>query len=359
MGIAGFGKTEIRYDMFDIVQNANEAKRMAKCERIYHRGQEMAWDGKEILQMLKEKHGGIHVDPEKTKALERVFAIIMWGELAAWKISAQLADQLVPLEAKMAATSQAHDEARHFYVMHDYLTEIGYIPERLDRAPQALLDLVLDTNNLSYKILGMQLMIETIALTIFQTVRELDVEPVLSELMMYYERDEARHVGLGMQYLPSLMANMSRREVSAMITFQVRLLTWALWELKLLEKDFITLGIDPRVILDRGRKKQLGALHEAFDALGVGWEADRNYAAATLKAVTEVMFPTEETKRRPFKQFSEAWNAFWTDDERHNADELAVHHSHRIRTARGVEAAPEPPEPRESSPRESSERLIA
>ena len=250
MGIAGFGKTDIRYDMFDIVRNAKEAKRFAKCERIYHRGQQMAWDGKEILPMLLEAHGGIQIADDKKKALERVFAIIMWGELAAWKISAQLADRLVPLEAKMAATSQAHDEARHFYVMHDYLSELGYVPERLDRAPQALLDLVLDTNNLAYKILGMQLMIETIALTIFQTVRELEVEPVISELMKYYERDEARHVGLGMQYLPSLMLDMNKREVSAMITFQVRLLTWAMWELKLLEPDFITLGIDPRMIIE-------------------------------------------------------------------------------------------------------------
>ena len=333
MGFAGYGKTELRYDMFDIVANANEAKRLAKCERIYHRGQQMAWDGKDILAMLLDKHKGIQIDEEKREALKQVFAIIMWGELAAWKISAQLADELVPLEAKMAATSQAFDEARHFYVMHDYLTELGYVPERMDRAPQALLDLVLDTDNIAYKILGMQLMIETIALTIFQTVREIDVEPVLTELMRYYERDEARHVGLGMQYLPSLMSRMSKREVSSLITFQVRLLVWALWELKVLEKDFITLGIDPRKILDRGRKKQLAALHEAFQALGVEWQEDRNYAAATLKAITEFMFPTDETEGRPFKQFNAAWNAFWNKEDLHSAIEFDVHKIHAIKTA--------------------------
>ncbi|MCA9620817.1 MAG: ferritin-like domain-containing protein, partial [Myxococcales bacterium] len=200
MRIAGFGKTEIRYDMFDIVRNAEEARRLSKCERIYHRGQTLAWDGKDILGSLLAEHGAPQIEPDKKEALKRVFAIILWGELAAWKISAQLADRLVPLEAKMAATSQAHDEARHFYVMHDYLKLLDYVPERMDRAPQALLDLVLNTDNLAYKILGMQLMIETIALTIFQTVRELEVEPIITELMKYYEKDEARHVGLGMQY---------------------------------------------------------------------------------------------------------------------------------------------------------------
>jgi hypothetical protein len=336
VGIAGYGKTEIRYDMFDIVQSASEAKRFAKCERIYHRGQQMAWDGKDVLPMLLEKHGGIHLTPEKRKAVERIFAIIMWGELAAWKISAQLADELAPLEAKMAATSQAHDEARHFYVMHDYLTELGYVPERMDRAPQALLDLVLDSTNMAHKILGMQLMIETIALTIFQTVRELEVEPVITELMKYYERDEARHVGLGMQYLPSLISRMNKREVSTMITFQVRLLVWALWELKLLEQDFITLGMAPRLILERGRKKQLAALHEAFNALGVDWRDDRNYAAATLKAATEFMFPTDETRPSKYKQFEAAWSAFWNKEDLHNDTEFDVHRKHRIKTVHGT-----------------------
>ncbi len=335
MGFAGFGKTQLRYDMFDLVRDAKEAKRFAKCERIYHRSQTMAWDGKEILPMLIEKHGAITVDDEKKEALKQVFAIILWGELAAWKISAQLADALVPLEAKMAATSQAFDEARHFYVMHDYLGHLDYMPERLGRAPQALLDLVLDTNKLAYKLLGMQLMIETIALTVFQSVRESEVEPVLCELMTYFERDEARHVGLGMQYLPSFIQGMSKLEISAMITFQVRVLAWALWELKVLEKDFAIIGIDPRKVLERGRKKQLAALHEAFAALGVEFEQDRNYAAATLQAVAEVMFPTDETRDSMRKRFQAAWRQFWDRDDKHTAREFAVHEAHAIKTARG------------------------
>ncbi|MSP24073.1 MAG: ferritin-like domain-containing protein [Myxococcales bacterium] len=337
MGIAGFGKTELRYDMFDFVRNAAEAKRLVKCEGIYHRGQELAWDGKDILAMLIEKHGGIHVAPEKKEALKRVFAIILWGELAAWKVSAQLADGLVPLEAKMAATGQAFDEARHFYVMHDYLLHLGYVPERLDRAPQALLDLVLDTDNLAYKLLGMQLMIETLALTVFQTVRETEVEPVLCELMRYYERDEARHVGLGMQYLPSLIQRMSKREVHQLITFQVRLLAWALWELKVLAPDFAILGIDPREVIDRGRKKQLAALYEAFNALGWAWQADRNYPAAVLKSIVEFTFPTDASRKDKRRMFANAWEVFWNKDEIHTATEFAVHDGHRIRTARGVE----------------------
>jgi hypothetical protein len=83
MGIAGYGQTQIPYEMFDLEVNAKEARRLAKCERIYHRGQEMAWDGKDVLPMLIEKHGCVHVADDKKEALKRVFAIILWGELAA------------------------------------------------------------------------------------------------------------------------------------------------------------------------------------------------------------------------------------------------------------------------------------
>ncbi len=341
MGFAGFGKTQLRYDMFDLEANAEEARRLNKCQNIYHKGQDLAWDGRAVLKELIAEHGPIRIDDDKREALKRIFSIIMWGELAAWKISAQLADRLVPLEAKMAATSQAFDEARHFYVMHDYLRELGYTPDRLERAPQALLDLVLDTDNLAYKLLGMQLMIETLALTIFQTVRELRVEPVLAELMKYFERDEARHVGLGMQYLPNLMRGMNRRQIGALLTFQAKLLAYALWENKLLERDFAVLGIDPRQTIDRARQKQVVALAEAFDALGMPFDEQRNVAVSSLMAAVELLFPTETT--RPTRaRLRAALVALRGMPAATEPDPLAVHRAHEIKTARGVVAGADP-----------------
>jgi len=348
MGFAGFGKTELRYDMFDVHRDAEEAKRFAKCERIYHLGQDLAWDGKEILPMLIKQHGGVHMAPEHKEALKRIFAIIMWGELAAWKISAQLADRLVPLEAKMAATSQAMDEARHFYVMYDYLKELGYLPERMDRAPQALLDLVLDTDNLAHKIVGMQLMVETIALSIFQSVRESGVEPVLCELLKYYERDEARHVGLGMQYLPDLIKDMGPAEVLNLSVFQVRLLTYGLWETKLLEKDLETLGLNPRALLDRTRRKQMAAMQQAFEAVGMAFNRDDNFVSRSLGATIEYFFPFDKQTpasvraKAAWKMLREGMNQRFTEEE------FAEHDKHVIKTARGKWIGPQsktvPPE---------------
>jgi hypothetical protein len=337
MGILGFGKSHISYDMFDMARSAEEARRYTKCENIYHKGQELAWDGKDILPMLIEKHGGVSIDPERRESLKRLFAIILWGELAAWKISAQLADRLVPLEAKMAATSQAHDEARHFYTMYDYLRHLDYLPEKLDPAPQALLDLVLSTDVVAHKLVGMQLMIESIALAIFQEVREREIEPVLAELMTYYERDEARHVGLGMQYLPALMGRMSRLELLRMTLFQARLIAYALWENKVLEKDLATLGIDSRRIIERARSKQLVALAQAFEALGWDLETSRGPVMSAVNAIIELVFPTDATRHSLGARLAAARRAL-AEMPTGPADALEVHERHRIRTARGVVA---------------------
>lgn len=330
------GKTHIRYDMFDMERSADEAKRFTKCERIYRVGQDTAWDGKEILSMLIQQHGGIKVADDKKEALKRLFAIILWGELAAWKISAQLADRLVPMEAKMAATSQAHDEARHFYTMYDYIKELGYVPERLDRAPEALLELVLSTDNLAYKLVGMQLMVETIALAIFQTVRESQVEPVLCELLKYYERDEARHVGLGMQYLPSLLKEMSRTDVLRLTLFQVRLMVHALRETKLLEPDLEVLGIEPRILIDRVQRKQTAALQDAYEAVGIELDRNDNPVTRSLRAAVEYAFPTAGREAGVGQRVRAAWAALRSfPEERLSRAEFAEHERHVIKTARG------------------------
>jgi hypothetical protein len=329
-------KTQIRYDMFDLARSAEEAKRYAKCERIYRIGQDMAWDGKEILSMLLREHGAPKLEPKKRDALKRVFAIILWGELAAWKISAQLADRLVPLEAKMAATSQAHDEARHFYTMYDYLRELDYVPERLDRAPQALLDLVLETDNVAHKLVGMQLMIETIALAVFQTVRESNVEPVLCELLKYYERDEARHVGLGMQYLPALLKEMSRADVLKLTLFQVRLMVHALLETKLLEPEMTVLGIEPRVLIDRVQRKQMAALQEAYEAVGIELDRNDNPITRSVRAAVEYAFPAAGKDASQPTRLRAAFAALRSFKvERLSQAEFAEHDRHVIKTARG------------------------
>jgi hypothetical protein len=291
MSFAGFGRSRIPFDMFDLDKTAGEAQRLHKLGNLYHRGQELAWDGRAVLDELVKKHGGIQLDPALRHATGEIFGVIMWGELAAWKISAELADRLVPLEARMAATSQAHDEARHFYVMYDYLTALGHVPMQMDRASRVVLDLTLETTSMPKKLLGMQLMIETLALTIFQAVRESRIEPVLAELLRYYEKDEARHVGLGLQMLPGMIQRLSKREGLGLFVFQIQLLAWSIAGLKSLEPHFHAIGVDARRVLELGRAKQVIAFNQLWEAMGLTQAPkSREYVFRFVNGVTAAIF---------------------------------------------------------------------
>lgn len=283
-------KSRIPFDMFALEKSADEARRHDKLRHIYHRGQDLAWDGRAVLEELVAKHGGIRVPPEKARALQKVFEIILWGELAAWKVSAELADEILPLEAKMAATAQAHDEARHFYVMYDYLRLLGYTPTRIDPFSQRVLDVTLGAKRLAHKLLGMQLMLETIALTIFAEVRESRVEPVLSDLLLYYEKDEARHVGLGTQFLPTLLRTQTGLEAAETMVFQFRLLFWSIASLKTMERDLHELGISAPHLIERGKEIQIKAFDELWKQTGAA-PVGNEQINRVLNGIDAALFP--------------------------------------------------------------------
>jgi hypothetical protein len=300
-------RSTIPYSMFELQRSADEARRASKLSTIYHKGQERIWDGRDVLGELLDKHGGIHANAEVRGAIGRIFSVIMWGELAAWRISAQLADRIEPLEAKMAATSQAHDEARHFYVLYDYLVALDYPPGEIDRASHALLDLVLREDDLGLKLMGMQLMIETIAITIFQNVRKSGCEPVLCELLPYYERDEARHIGLGIQYLPDLLKEGGRLKIPRMTVYNLRLIFRALMSLQVLEPDLATLGIPASEMNRLGIQKQQQVFDEMWDNFGRTHRPVEKQIVRLVDTVTEAWFPPDDARGSVRLRAQAAW----------------------------------------------------
>jgi hypothetical protein len=289
-------RTGLPFDMFDSAYPEAEARRARRMENIYHVGQAKIWDGREVLSQSIAKHGKPDLAPEKRRSLARVFGIIMWGELAAWKISAQLADRLVPLEAKHAAASQVHDEARHFYVMHDYLEALGEKPGKLEFWARRVLERTLGTNNLLKKLIGMQLTVETVAFVAFQRVREIQVEPVLSDLMAFYERDEARHIGLGVQLVPQMVSQLSLPEAVSLAVFQLDLLSSTLFSLKSIEKDLIAIGVDPRSMLGMAFRKQAD-IDTKIRAEFSQWPEDPPLRRV-FEGVCEALFPSEGAEAR-------------------------------------------------------------
>ena len=261
-------ETVLPFHMFERELTAEQSKSANKLERLYHKGQKKAWEGKAFLSELIDKHDGVQVPQEQREAIQRLFAVILWGELAAWKISAKLSDVLVPMEAKMAATGQAHDEARHFYVMRDYLAEIGPVPKTLPKNAALVVQRVLRTKSTVKMLMGMQLIIEPLALTLFHLVRKANIDPVLSDLLIKIEQDEARHVALGVLYLPELIKKLTPTEAAELVAWQYRQYMTQVEMLKEMAPDLEAIGFSAREAFEMGRKKEALAIQLLADQMG-------------------------------------------------------------------------------------------
>ncbi len=228
----------------------------AKIGNIYHKGHKLAWNGKEILQELIDKHGGIHFPEDKKEAFGEIASTLLWGELAAWSVSASLAQELEDTNAKMAASSQVFDEARHFYTLRDYLWAAGIEVPRLSGYSRALLVTLLETDNLLYKLVGMQLLVENVAVCLFKMIARAEIEPVLTDLLYYFERDEARHVGLGALVLPRILADLNDIEAAKLWFFQARMQLLMVAGGLTMRDAFATLGVDQAEMQRQGFKLQ-------------------------------------------------------------------------------------------------------
>tara|TARA_B100002019_G_scaffold156452_1_gene134720 strand:- start:1020 stop:1610 length:591 start_codon:yes stop_codon:yes gene_type:complete len=151
-----------------------------------------------------------------------------------------------------------------------------YLKNRLDHRPKAIMPAALKvlsgvskTDNVAKKLLGMQLMVEPIAITIFRFVRKSNVDPMLTELLEYYERDEARHIALGMKYLPNLIKKMSFFNLCEFVLWQIRMINAEIEGLKSIEKDLLALNLEPIEVFEFTEKKQLDCLRELSSEMGV------------------------------------------------------------------------------------------
>ena len=243
--------------MLEAMAEEDASQKTKRLARLYHLTQQHAWDGKAVFGALLDKHGppGAGMPEEKRQALSRVFTMLMWGELAAWNISADLALRIEDMDAKMAATAQVFDEARHFYVLRDYVKRLGPVPP-LGGLPRRLLGKVLNAPTLAMKLIGMQLLFETNAVVIFHRISESDVCPILTELLPYFERDESRHVGLGVMYLPALIERMDAAEARRTARFQLECLLLIVAGGFVIRDDFGRLGLDHRLMAERVTEMQ-------------------------------------------------------------------------------------------------------
>jgi len=135
------------------------------------------------------------------------------GEQGALLVASQLVSCAPTHDGKLYAASQTFDEARHVEVFARYLTQRMGFMYPVNRHLKALLDKVLTDPRWDLKFIGMQLVIESLALAAFNVLKETTADPVMVELLDLVLRDEARHVAFGVSYMEQFVKTLTPQEV--------------------------------------------------------------------------------------------------------------------------------------------------
>jgi hypothetical protein len=117
------------------------------------------------------------------------------------------------IDAKYYAATQVMDEARHVEVFARYLDEkLGY-QYRINENLKGILDDILRDPRWDIAYLGMQIMVEGLALAAFGMMHMVTTEPLLKKMLRYVMSDEARHVAFGVLSLQEYYKGLSAAEL--------------------------------------------------------------------------------------------------------------------------------------------------
>ena len=162
----------------------------------------------------------------------------MHGEQGAMMTAAKIVETVPWIDAKYYASTQTMDEARHTEVFAKYLrTKLG---EAYPMSPflKAQIWSLLEDSRWDIAYLGMQIVIESLALAAFGDMLRRTNEPLLTKLLRYVMSDEARHVAFGVLTLSEFYGDLSAAElherqeflVDATLNQRARATTPEVWE---------------------------------------------------------------------------------------------------------------------------------
>jgi hypothetical protein len=118
------------------------------------------------------------------------------GEQGALLCCGELVDNVPDVEGKLYAATQVMDEARHVEVFHKYLKKLDKSYPITDGLKNVL-DAILEAPTWQQKCVGMQIMVESLAMGSFKNMLVTADDPLLKDIVTLTARDEARHVSFG------------------------------------------------------------------------------------------------------------------------------------------------------------------
>ena len=190
----------------------------------------------------------------------------MHGEQGALVCTAKIVETVPWIDAKYYASTQVMDEARHVEVFAKYLdTKLdGHYP--INAHLGMLLDDIIDDSRWDMTYLGMQIMVEGLALAAFGFMHMLTEEPLLKQLLRYVMSDEARHVAFGVLSLKEYYDELTDAEMlerqefafEAAVRMRDRFLQQEVWE---------RMGVDVRSMIKLQLEHEVNKNDDPFQQL--------------------------------------------------------------------------------------------
>ena len=156
-------------------------------------------------------------EPEWTRLAIEAFrwrmSQFLHGEQGALVCTAKIVETVPWIDAKYYAATQVMDEARHVEVFARYLDEKLGTQYGINENLKGILDDILRDPRWDIAYLGMQIMVEGLALAAFGLMQQITTEPLLKKLLRYVMSDEARHVAFGVLSLQEYYRGLSAPEL--------------------------------------------------------------------------------------------------------------------------------------------------
>ncbi|MDP6342290.1 MAG: ferritin-like domain-containing protein [Alphaproteobacteria bacterium] len=208
--------------------------------KLYDKGKKQQWDAAERVDWSQD------LDPENPMLMPdemiRIYGSPMWdkmtdqekahlrrhtqawqssqflhGEQGALMVTARIVETVPDINAKFYAATQVMDEARHVEAYSRLLHDKFELSYPITPPLAALLENVLHDKRWDFNYLGMQVLIEGLALAAFHAIRDMSRNELSASVNAYVMQDEARHVAFGRlalrDYYPQLTsAELRERE---------------------------------------------------------------------------------------------------------------------------------------------------
>jgi hypothetical protein len=177
---------------------------------------------------LVDGHGTTALKKLDTKTFRRLnvefscwrLSQLLHGEEGAMLACAQLVDMVPGNDAKFFVATQVVDEARHTEVLSRYLADKceGRLYE-MNANVRKLFDYILGHGKWFVKTVGLQLLAETFAVSVFRMLMESAQDPLLRDICKRILSDESRHMGFSVLSLPEEIGGLSKGDLAELEDF--------------------------------------------------------------------------------------------------------------------------------------------